>query len=330
MFNFLICGDLQYTNYFNVTEMRGIELICALVLLGVIIIANVIIKFTKPDYLKKSILISALVACAFALSIVIANVVIDAKDDAYKIENVDCRAWLEQLDYLSVAIIGTIILAIVLIATPFVVDRKSKMFNSSNVTKQLTYAAICIALSFGLSYIRLFKAPYGGSITLASLLPLALYSYMYGSKNGLIAGMIYGLLQFIQDPYFYHTLQFLLDYVIAFGFVGMAGGLFRKILKPIFALPLGLLVGVVGRFLSHFISGAVFFGVWAPETFTNIWTYSLVYNILYVAPDAAIALVASVALLSSKQVLNLIQNITSDQLDKKQILDQIENTTVDA
>ena len=318
MFNFLMCAE--YKNYFNVTEVRGIELICALVLLAVIVIANVVVKFVKPEYSKKTLLISGLVAVAFAFSIIVANLVMSAKEDAYKIENIDCRAWLENLDYLSVAIIGTILLVIVLFATPFIVDRKSKMFNSKTTTKQITYAAICIALSFGLSYIRLFKAPYGGAITLASLLPLALYSYMYGSKNGLIAGLIYGLLQFIQDPYFYHILQFLLDYIVAFAFVGMAGGLFRKMLKPIFALPLGILVGILGRFASHFISGAVFFGVWAPEEFSNIWTYSFVYNALYVFPDAAIAIVASVAMLSSKQVLNLIKNVQNEQLDKQAVI----------
>ena len=65
-------------------------------------------------------------------------------------------------------------------------------------TKRLVYGALCIALSFALSYVKLFSMPMGGSITLCSMLPLMLYAYRFGTPAGLLAGLAYGLLQLIQ------------------------------------------------------------------------------------------------------------------------------------
>ncbi|MBR2384770.1 MAG: energy-coupled thiamine transporter ThiT, partial [Clostridia bacterium] len=70
---------------------------------------------------------------------------------------------------------------------------------------------MCVALSFALSYIKLFEMPQGGSVTLFSMLPIMLFSYIYGMKKGLLVGVIYGLLQAVQDPYIIHPAQFLLD-----------------------------------------------------------------------------------------------------------------------
>ena len=78
-------------------------------------------------------------------------------------------------------------------------------------TKAISYAAVCIAMSFALSYLRIVKMPQGGSITIASLVPLMIYSYMFGTKKGVFAGFIYGILQAFQDPYILHPAQFLLD-----------------------------------------------------------------------------------------------------------------------
>lgn len=319
MLNYILAAS--YKHRFDLATPLGKELVVALSLLAAIIIAGTIIYFVKKELFKPYLKIAGVVTILFALSIIIANIAMQAKDGEFKIGNIDCRPYLEKVDFLTIAIIGTVILFAILIATPFVADKKSALFAKEDRTKAIAYAGICIALSFGLSYLKLFKAPYGGSITLASFLPLALYSYMYGSKNGLIAGIVYSFLQFIQEPYFYHIIQFFLDYTLAFGFIGMCGGLFRNKFKAIIALPLGLFVGLVGRFISHFISGAVFFGVWMPENFTSIWTYSLVYNISYVAPDGIIAIVAAFAILSSKTMRAQIEKVTISQ-NKSEILNE--------
>jgi thiamine transporter len=125
--------------------------------------------------------------------------------------------------------------------------------------------------------------PQGGSITPASMLPLFAYAYMFGPLAGIVAGMAYGILQLIQDPYVVHWAQLLLDYPLAFGALGFAG-FFRK------NLPLGILAGGFGRFVFHVISGAVFFASYAPKG-TSPLLYSIIYNVTYLAPDLAVCLV---------------------------------------
>ena len=90
----------------------------------------------------------------------------------------------------------------------FFLTRDSKKWT----TRMLANAALVIALSFILSYIRLYKMPQGGSITLASMLPIFMFAYAYGVGPGMLVGMAYGVLQFIQDAYFVHPVELLLDY----------------------------------------------------------------------------------------------------------------------
>ena len=90
-------------------------------------------------------------------------------------------------------------------------------------TKMMAMGAVCIALSSVLSMIKIWKMPQGGSITAASMLPLMLFSYVYGMGPGCLVGALYGVLQFIIEPYFLSVPQMLLDYPIAFGMMGLAG-----------------------------------------------------------------------------------------------------------
>ncbi len=154
--------------------------------------------------------------------------------------------------------------------------------------RMLANASLCIALSFILSYIRLYKLPQGGSITLASMLPMFMFAYAYGVGPGMLTGMAYGFLQFIQDAYFVHPVELLLDYPLAFAMLGLCG------LAPRFSERYGMIPGIVlgtfGRFLCAFISGIVFFGMYAPEG-QHVMVYSAVYNGLYLIPEAAICIV---------------------------------------
>ena len=136
--------------------------------------------------------------------------------------------------------------------------------------RALTYGALCMAMSFVLSYIKLYSMPLGGSVTLASMLPLLWYSNKFGVRNGLIAGAAYGLLQLIQKPEIYHWVQVLLDYPLAFMMLGLAGSVKN--------LQLGSVIGVAGRWICHILSGAIFFAEWVPEGWSNAWVYSAAYN----------------------------------------------------
>lgn len=154
--------------------------------------------------------------------------------------------------------------------------------------RMLANAALCIALSFILSYVRLYKMPQGGSITLASMLPLFMFAYAYGVAPGMIAGMAYGFLQFIQDAYFVHPVELILDYPLAFALLGLCG-LAPKFSERYGMIP-GILLGTFGRFLCAFASGIIFFGMYAPEG-QHVAVYSAVYNGLYLIPEAAICIV---------------------------------------
>lgn len=173
--------------------------------------------------------------------------------------------------------------------------------------RSLTYAAICLSTSFALSYVKFFTVgAEGGSVTLASLVPLALYSYMFGIRKGLVAGVVYGFLQFIQSPQFYEPTQALLDYPIAFGVIGLAGiGRKFKWLKGNMFLEfsVGLAIACVMRYAAHAISGYFVFGGgkigWAALS------YSLAYN-SFVFVDLAVDIIVAAALFASKSMRRMI------------------------
>ena len=175
----------------------------------------------------------------------------------------------------ALAIVGVVL---------FFITRDGKRWT----TRMLANAALVIALSFILSYIRLYKMPQGGSITLASMLPIFLFAYAYGVGPGMLVGAAYGLLQFIQDAYFVHPVELLLDYPLAFAMLGLAG-LATKFNDQWGVIP-GIVLGTFGRFVCAFLSGVIFFGMYAPEG-QNVLVYSAVYNGFYLIPEAIICIV---------------------------------------
>lgn len=209
--------------------------------------------------------------------------------------------------------VSAILLVAAVILLSFFADRKSKTWNS----RSLSFAAVCVALSFALSYVRIFKMPMGGSITVASMLPLMLFSYIFGARKGIIAGLILGILQAVQDPWILHPAQFLLDYPVAFASIGLAGcikgfNILNKNARAQFTL--GAVVAGGFRFLAHFFSGAFAFGSYgasyaeqfAIPALSNEFLYSFIYQTLYVIPEILIVIVAGVLLLSSKNFLKTI------------------------
>ena len=184
-------------------------------------------------------------------------------------------------------------------------------------TKCIAFAGVSVALSIGLSFVKLFKLPQGGSVTLASLFPILLFSYIYGTKKGVFVGMIVGFLNLAIDPYIVHPAQLLLDYPVAFSAIGLSG-VFGKI-KPLHNIPqlefaLGSIIAGVLRFASHVLSGVFAFSAFAT---TEVWAYSLAYN-SFVFADIAISIVVGVLALSSKPLLALVlkrkSSVTGDDI----------------
>jgi thiamine transporter len=156
----------------------------------------------------------------------------------------------------------------------------------------LAEMAIFTALATVLSTIIIYVMPQGGSITLASMVPIIWLALRRGPKVGITTGIIYGCIQFAMLPYAIDPIQVLLDYMLAFGVLGLAG-FFPK--YPV----VGAAVGVSMRFVMSFISGAVY---WAPIYAPGLdpYIYSSVYNGSYMLPELIITVVAVSILQASK------------------------------
>ena len=162
--------------------------------------------------------------------------------------------------------------------------------SKTNKTKQLVFSAMAIALATAIAMvIKLPSLPNGGSVTLFTMLIVSLVGYWYGPATGLLAAVVYGILQFIIGPYVVHPAQVLLDYPLAFGALGLSGFFHKK--KH--GLILGYLTGVCGRFAFHMVSGLIFYTTYVDSLQGNaaaVWA-STVYNLSYILPEAILTLV---------------------------------------
>ena len=201
-----------------------------------------------------------------------------------------------------IAIIALILIAL-LIASSFIVGKKSNKTSA----KQLAVSAICVALAFVTSNIKLFSFPFGGSVTLLSMLFICLIGYWYGFKAGILTAVAYGLLQMIVDPYVLTLPQLLVDYPLAFGALGLSGIGYHFDKKHKYGgLLIGYICGVLGRYFFAFISGWIFFGTYAWKGWGAV-TYSLAYNGAYLGAEAAITIVIiAIPLVLSASLLTLL------------------------
>ena len=160
-------------------------------------------------------------------------------------------------------------------------------------TKILAEAVIAISLSAVLSYIRIFRMPQGGSVTAGSMIPILWFALRRGLRAGLEASTVYGLVKLALPPFeIYHPIQVLLDYPLAFGTLGLTGA-FKK--YPL----IGVGIGMLGRFICHFVSGVVFFATFAPEGIHPL-IYSLLYNGSYMLPEFIISAILMYMLVKNK------------------------------
>ena len=159
--------------------------------------------------------------------------------------------------------------------------------------RALTEGALFVALAFVLSFVKLYQLPNGGSLTPA-MFPILLYGLRWGLGRGLGAGFIFGLLQMVFDgAYAWGWQSMILDYLLAFTPLGLAG-LFRGRAWGIFP---GTVIGCLGRFIVHHISGITIYRIIVPTavpgfgTFDNPHLYSLVYNGSYMLPNMLLAMI---------------------------------------
>ena len=186
----------------------------------------------------------------------------------------------------TISLVAMALLAVV--ALIICVSNKNKKIN----TNAIAFAGLCIAVSFVLSFIKIGLG-YGGSITLASMVPLFIYCYVFGVGKGLLVGIIFGLLQFVQGPYFLSVPQFLLDYILPFASIAVAG-VFKKIMPKMPGIVCGALLYSILRLAFHVASGIIFFNLgWIVESLPLVgdtagmggFVYSLIYNAIYMIPE---------------------------------------------
>ena len=202
----------------------------------------------------------------------------------------------------------------------------------TNKTKRLTESAMLLALAIVLELVsKMFipEMPFGGQVTLVSMLPVVLISYRHGVKWGLVAGVAYALIEMVlgaktvaaafQPGYFGDNVMIVnalimcvLDYLVAFTVLGLGGCFRNRIKNPGVGLMCGSLVALTARFAAHVLSGYILFSGWAEWFFTQdgfpAWgarlveslspamlgfVYSLVYNAMYMVPEIILTAIAS-------------------------------------
>lgn len=182
----------------------------------------------------------------------------------------------------------------------------------------LVECAIMLALSFALSFIG-FEMPMGGKLTPASMLPLFLVSIHLGVSSTLFASALYSLLQIWQaymagNVFVYCqdggtlALCVIFDYVIPFIVPFVITALFAKLWKKAdkeFFIYVGMAIGLVVRFISHFVSGVLIWGQWAEDMSPAL--YSLLYNGAYMLPELIITVAVAFFLLRHHEIKRLIR-----------------------
>ena len=196
---------------------------------------------------------------------------------------VNAEGGLTTAGYVVCVIVG---LAVLALASYFAGKSSGK---KKMGTKQLVFCAMAIALAFLTSYIRIFRLPWGGSVTLCSMLFIVLVANWYGVKTGMLVGLAYGILQFIQEPYVLSFFQVCCDYILAFAALGVAG----FFAKSKGGLIQGYVVAVLARGAFHALGGYLYWMSYMPDNFPAALksVYPIVYNYSFLLAEGIITLI---------------------------------------
>ena len=156
-------------------------------------------------------------------------------------------------------------------------------------TRQLVFCAMAIALAYVTSYLKLFSLPWGGSVTLCRMLFIVLIGNWYGVQTGIFAGLAYGIMQFLQEPYVLSFFQVCCDYILAFAALGVAG----FFAKSSHGLLKGYIAAVIARGAFHALGGYLYWMDYMPENFPQSLkaVYPIVYNYSFLLAEAVITVI---------------------------------------
>lgn len=206
--------------------------------------------------------------------------------------------FLNQEDgYYSLTTTGVIAFVVIIVVLVMLIAffRKKENAETTNAktfsAKQLVFSAVALALGFVTSYVKIIDMPWGGSVTLCSMLFVTLIGYWYGPKIGLTAGFAYGILQFLQGggSYILSPMQVCMDYILAFAALGLSGFFSQK--KN--GLIKGYLFAVFIRGLFHTVGGYLYWMDYMPESFPKSFAflYPFAYNYAYLLIECFITVV---------------------------------------
>lgn len=210
----------------------------------------------------------------------------------------------------AVCIIGMIVL---ILAGVLLTGKNTKKNRMS--AKQLAFCAMAIALGYVASYIKLFSMPFGGTVTLFSMLFIVLVAYWYGAKTGIMVGLAYGILQFIQEPYVLSFFQVCCDYILAFAALG-AAGLFQN---KKHGLLKGYLAAILLRGFFHSLGGYLYWMDYMPDNFPQALAslYPIIYNYSYILVEGVLTIVL-ISLAPVSKALNQIKQVAVDPSFKQE------------
>lgn len=205
-------------------------------------------------------------------------------------------------------------------------------------TLRLVITGLMLAIATVLSMVTILKMPYGGGVTMFSMLPVMLLGYKYGVKWGLCSGLVFGVLQALVGTFssgafagvtgFSVVAMVVLDYLVAMGVIGLAGMFRGKIKNHTVAFATGAVVAGLFRLLAHFVSGVLLFSGYAEGFFTGMGDssfakmvldtfsgtglamfYSIFYNGSYLIPEILITVIGIVAIMAVKPLKKQILTV---------------------
>lgn len=210
-------------------------------------------------------------------------------------------------------------------------------------TKRLVLTSMLIAIATVLSVFQPFQLPFGGGITIASMMPIVIIAFLYGTGWGMFSAFIYGLLQLLlgaktvaafflpgdsQMILWQAIFVCFLDYIAAYTVLGFGGIFKNKIKNNTTAICIGSVLALMLRYLVHILSGALFFGAWAEwfftqegfyaigETITTVFSghtlsliYSIFYNGTYMIPEIIITAIITPIIYKALTASGAAQNL---------------------
>ncbi len=185
-------------------------------------------------------------------------------------------------------------------------------------TRFLAEGALMVALATVLSFLKIVQFPWGGAITVLSMLPIVVFSLRYGPKKGLAVSFVYSVIQLGQGILIEGLLGWgltptaliaciFLDYIGAFSLLCLSGVFGNKKMTGIIA---GTVLALVLRFALHYVSGVAIFHsfgeLWEGFSTDNTWLYSLLYNGAYMLPETVFTTLGALFLFKTPQMRRLL------------------------